>query len=435
MSRKPMMIAAMVVAVHALLSAARPGGIYAYITPSACWALVALAVLGVSDLESPRAWYRKTITFIAAAVAVAQVFIMIDVGLFTGFAKSPVSFTPRGIALNIAYVSTGLLGMELSRAYLMRHYGRKKPVAALAAVTLLYAFVGTSFLGFLNLFTRYDPLQTADYLGSNFLPVLSESLLASYLALLGGPVAALAYRAPLEAFEWFLPVLPDLTWGYKALLGVVIPMVGFVYVNQAVTVKDLRAIGVRIDRRDAFRFRMREREDRSSLLGWTLISVVGIALIWFSTGLLGVFPTIPLSGSMRPAMEVGDIAILVETPPGRIEVGDIINYRRGDGAVLHRVHEIRTDDGMIFVTKGDANPAPDRETVSPEQIRGKVVACIPKLGWASLYAKEALAKVLTFASSNQEVTYGISAALVSAASIYAVRAGRSQRRRFGRSEW
>jgi len=429
------MIAAMVVAVHALLSAARPGGIYAYIAPSVCWALVAIAVLGVSGLGGLRAQYRKTITFIAVAVAVAQIFIMIDVGLITGFAKSPVSFTPMAIAVNVAYVSTGLLGMELSRAYLMRHYGKRRPVAALAAVTLLYAFVGTSFLGFLNLFTRYDPLQTADYLGSNFLPVLSESLLASYLALLGGPVAFLAYRAPLEAFEWFLPILPDLTWGYKALLGVVIPMVGFVYVNQAVTVRDLRAIGARIDRKDAYRLRKREKEDRSSLLGWTLVSVVGIALVWFSTGLLGVFPTIPLSGSMRPALEVGDIAILVETPPRLIEVGDIINYRRGEAAVLHRVHEIRTEDGRIFVTKGDANTAPDRETVSPEQIRGKVVACIPKLGWASIYAKEAIARAIAYISSNQMLSYGASAGLVSVASIYAIQARRNQRRRFGRREW
>ena len=425
----------MVVAVHALLSAARPGGIYAYMAPSACWALVALAVLGVSGFNSPRAQYRKTITFIAAAVAVAQVFIMIDVGLITGFAKSPVSFTPLAIAVNVVYVSTGLLGMELSRAYLMRHYGRRRPVAALAAVTLLYAFVGTSFLGFLNLFTRFDPLQAADYLGSNFLPVLSESLLASYLVLLGGPVASLAYRAPLEAFDWFLPVLPDLTWGYKALLGVVIPMVGFVYVNQAVTVKDLRAIGARIDRKDAFRLKKREKEDRSSLLGWTLVSVIGVALVWFSTGLLGVFPTIPLSGSMRPAMEVGDLAILVETPPGRIEVGDIINYRRGEAAVLHRVHEIRTEGGRVFVTKGDANPTPDWETVSPEQIRGKVVACIPKLGWASIYAKEAIARALAYVSSNQMLSYGVSAVLVSVASITALLTGRNRRRRFGRREW
>ena len=302
-------------------------------------------------------------------------------------------------------------------------------------MTLLYAFVGTSFLGFLNLFTRFDPLQAADYLGSNFLPVLSESLLASYLVLLGGPVASLAYRAPLEAFDWFLPVLPDLTWGYKALLGVVIPMVGFVYVNQAVTVKDLRAIGARIDRKDAFRLKKREKEDRSSLLGWTLVSVIGVALVWFSTGLLGVFPTIPLSGSMRPAMEVGDLAILVETPPGRIEVGDIINYRRGEAAVLHRVHEIRTEGGRVFVTKGDANPTPDWETVSPEQIRGKVVACIPKLGWASIYAKEAIARALAYVSSNQMLSYGVSAVLVSVASITALLTGRNRRRRFGRREW
>ncbi|UCH57360.1 MAG: signal peptidase I [Candidatus Bathyarchaeota archaeon] len=420
------MIAAMVMAVHALLSAAKPGGIYAYITPSACWALVALAVLCVSGLESPRTWYNKTITFIAAAAAVAQIFILIDLGLLTGFGKSPLSFSPQSVAINLVYVLTGLLGLELSRAYLMKSYGKRRPLLTLGLVTLLYTLVNTSLSGLLSVFGLGDPLKTADYLGSTFLPTVSENLLASYLALLGGPIASLAYKAPLKAFEWFFPVLPDLSWGLKALLGVVPPMLGFVYVNQAVTPRELRRIGMRINQRDFARLKRSEKAERGSLIGWTALSMIGILMVWFSTGLLGVYPTIPLSGSMRPTMDVGDLAILVKAPTDKIKVGDIIHFWRSDEMVLHRVHKIRIEDRKLFITKGDANRAPDTDTVSPEQIRGKVIATLPMLGWASIYLKEGFSKAWVLLSSDMRFIYGALMAVASAASAYLIRNRRSR---------
>jgi signal peptidase len=427
-NRKPIIIAATVVAVHALLSALKPGGAYAYVAPSALWALVAVAVLGVSGFNSPKAWYRKTITLMSAAVAAAQIFVLIDVGLLTGFSKSPLSFTPGSVAVNLVYVFSNLLGLELSRAYLMRSFGRKRPLLTLGLVTLMYTFVQTSFLGLIYTLVSLDPLRTSDYLGSIFLPTVSESLLASYLALLGGPIASLAYRGPLVAYEWFLPVLPDLTWGYEALLGVLPPMLGFVYVNQAVKATDLRRMGIRLTRRDLAGIGRSERAERSSLLGWSVVSLMGILMVWFSTGLLGAYPTIPLSGSMRPQMEVGDLAILVKVRPEKIGVGDVIQFHRGEGMVIHRVHEVRTEGGRSFITKGDANSVPDLDPVLPEQVLGRVIKVFPKLGWASIYVKNFITRTWTLLSSDIKLVYGSVAAVASGASIYALRAIRRRPR-------
>lgn len=433
MNRKPIIVAATVVAVHALLSALKPGGVYAYIAPSVLWALVAVAVLGVSGFNSPKAWYRRTITFTSAAVAVTQIFVLIDVGLFTGFSKSPLSFTPGSVAVNLVYITSNLLGLELSRAYLMRSFGRKRPLLTLGLVTLMYTFVQTSFLGLMGVLLSLDPLRTANYFGSIFLPTISESLLASYLALLGGPIASLAYRAPLEAFQWFVPVLPDLTWGYKALLGVVPPMLGFVYVNQAVTPRDLRRIGIRISERKLIG--KSARSERNSLLGWTTVSVMGILMVWFSSGLLGAYPTIPLSGSMRSALEVGDLAILVNTPPEKIEVGDIIHFWSEEEMIIHRVHEIRTDGETLFITKGDANRVPDLDPILPSQIRGRLIYTIPKLGWASIYLKDGFARAWTLVSKDLKLAYGSLATLASGASFYALRARGRKKRQWRRVGW
>lgn len=428
-----MLIAVIVVAAKALLSALKPGGVMAYVAPSSCWALVALAVLLFSGFQSPKNWYVKSITLTSAAVAIAQIFIRIDVGLFTGFGKSPVSFTPRSIALNFFYVASVLIGLELSRAYLMKSFGKKRPLLTLGIVALLFAFIDSSFTGFLNIFKHGDPLKTADYMGSVLLPQISENLLASYLALLGGPMASIAYRAPLECFKWFVPVLPDLTWGYKALLGVVPPMMGFVYVNQAVTARDLRRIGIKIHERKLIG--RRARDERNSLLGWATISVIGILMVWFSSGLLGAYPIIPVSGSMRPALEVGDLAILAKAQTEKIEVGDIIHFWREEEMVIHRVHVIRTEGETLFITKGDANRAPDSEPILPTQIRGKLIYIIPKLGWASIYLKDVFASVWTLVSKDLKLAYGSLATLAGGASVYALRARSRQKRHWRRVGW
>jgi signal peptidase I len=105
---------------------------------------------------------------------------------------------------------------------------------------------------------------------------------------------------------------------------------------------------------------------------------------------------------MRPTLDVGDIAITVQTPPDKINVGDIIQYwRQGDPApTIHRVIEINRAGGMAtIVTKGDANNAPD-DPITVTQTVGKVVLVIPKLGWVSIYLKTAIFMAASFIQNN-----------------------------------
>ncbi|MFH1756181.1 MAG: hypothetical protein ABIA59_10830, partial [Candidatus Latescibacterota bacterium] len=69
-------------------------------------------------------------------------------------------------------------------------------------------------------------IVAVQYANSTFLPTLAENLLASFLAALGGPLPAIAYRGLLMAHEWFWPILPDLHWAYKGLMGTIVPIMG-----------------------------------------------------------------------------------------------------------------------------------------------------------------------------------------------------------------
>lgn len=99
--------------------------------------------------------------------------------------------------------------------------------------------------------------------------------------------------------------------------------------------------------------------------------IVGVALmlLWWRHGHVALSVA---GGSMSPAMEPGDIAIVALGE--RASVRDIVLYNHGGGLVLHRVVGVARGG---LVTRGDANPVNDLEPVPDRRVLGRVVAVVP----------------------------------------------------------
>jgi len=347
--------------------------------------------------------------YMAFLVAVFSIFLTLDAGLLTKFGRSPASLSAVLLILNISRIISRLLGVEVSRAYLIDGVKKINSFASLVVVTVFFTLIETSVTG---LFNFSDALVYVQYLGETFLPALAESLLASYVALLGGPIASLAYRAPFQLFLWVFPILPDLPWGFKSLIGVMVPTIGFAVISASSTNRDFVVAGIKATRG---RFARKEESGSSKwILVMSFISVIGVYLF---TGLLGVYPTIVASGSMQPTLQVGDIVVSVKPDPYKVETGDVIQFRKGEDMILHRVIEVDTSEGRTFITKGDANTVPDLDPVSMEQIVGKRIFTIPKIGWIPIYSKRIIDSVRTILVNNQQIVYPAS---IIGASLYSM---------------
>ena len=107
-----------------------------------------------------------------------------------------------------------------------------------------------------------------------------------------------------------------------------------------------------------------------SLAAWVVLP--SVMLRWF--------PTVIVSGSMRPVIEVGDVVVL--RPVGGSDLGahTVVLYDGGPGTgrIVHRIVERRPDG--TYVTKGDANPTPDSAAVRPDQVLGAGVLLVPWIG-------------------------------------------------------
>ena len=97
-----------------------------------------------------------------------------------------------------------------------------------------------------------------------------------------------------------------------------------------------------------------------------------------------------LSGSMRPTLSPGDVAITQGVPMGSVHVGDVIVFvpPTESHPVIHRITSLH--DGVI-TTKGDANSVADPWHVTlVGSTAYRLVAVVPFLGWLADLQRPAL---------------------------------------------
>lgn len=136
----------------------------------------------------------------------------------------------------------------------------------------------------------------------------------------------------------------------------------------------------------------REGTDRAVLhrgpAGLSLLTavLVLVALAVVGTRSAGLEPLTVLSGSMAPAIDRGDLVLVARVPAAEARPGQVITFRSPDGrdrSITHRVMSVRQDPTgrLAFVTKGDANPAPERWTIPVDGTVGRVRATVPYAGF------------------------------------------------------
>ena len=87
-----------------------------------------------------------------------------------------------------------------------------------------------------------------------------------------------------------------------------------------------------------------------------------------------------LSGSMRPALEPGDIIIIKDNT--NIVEGDIITFKSNNLIITHRVVNVKSEEGgYLYQTKGDNNNVEDKTLIKQENILGEYLFRIPYLGY------------------------------------------------------
>jgi signal peptidase len=114
-----------------------------------------------------------------------------------------------------------------------------------------------------------------------------------------------------------------------------------------------------------------------------------------------------LSGSMRPSIQPGDLAIVRPVPASSLEVGDVVVYYPPDygpgrdaPALMHRITSLaRQADGLWITTRGDANGADD--PWGRVRLRGdtayRLLTVVPMVGYLPVWSQGLRGPVLIVA--------------------------------------
>lgn len=100
-----------------------------------------------------------------------------------------------------------------------------------------------------------------------------------------------------------------------------------------------------------------------------------------------------LTGSMEPAYPTGSLIYVKQVDAKDLRVNDVITFSISPGVIAtHRIVEIVPDEQyptiMRYRTKGDANKDVDASLVSANNIIGKAIFAVPKLGHLANYIQQ-----------------------------------------------
>lgn len=344
------------------------------VLPLAMWVLVILFVFSLprsrtmGKLRGRRLmlWLALVCVFIGLLGEMLQ-------GAMSGLGRSPFDHSPAGIIINTVSVAAAVAGLEVMRSWAMNRFFSGRWLWGVGILAVLSTLFQMPFNKLTNLSWG---LAATKFIGAELLPALAQNTLAGCLVMLGGPVPAIIYRGGLLLMERWSPILPNAGWVGQTLLGVLAPVMGIILVWQIYSEE------TRLSKRN---------ESDGNIYGWAATSVAAVVIIWFAMGVFSYAPRVIPSGSMQPGINIGDIVIVHKVPGDQVQVDDVILFTLGGMKVSHRVMAVKeVDNKRFFITKGDANDAPERDPVYEKQVQGKVVMVVPKLGWVTLMLRGAV---------------------------------------------
>lgn len=318
---------------------------------------------------------RGSIGFWATVFAVIYIVAMVFGGFIDGFGKSPYDHSLRGLIMNFIFISIILVSRELFRSHTVNNICKKE---SYLIFTLLAIFMTVTDIGISSFLTVEDYPKLVEFAARELAPGFSQNLLVVYLAFLGGVIPAIIYIGITEGFYWFSPILPDLKWITMALIGTLCPLFCLMTM-QSIYAKEAK-------------LKVPKDQKTESPVGWALTAVFSIAMVWFSVGVFSIYPSVVATGSMEPMIKPGDVILVHRVKPQDLQIGDVIQFRRGNILISHRIIDIVEENQKTrqlpgYLTKGDNNTIEDKEPVRPEDVKGKVIQVIPKIGWPTLLFK------------------------------------------------
>jgi signal peptidase len=294
-------------------------------------------------------------------------------GVILGFGKSPYARGIVNVSFNIYTYILPIIAKELMRGFLLINFAKKNKFKVVL-ITILMIAIDISIPQISKISTQKELVM---YISQIFAPLICVNIYATYACIISDPWTSIIFVSIMSIIEFISPVLPMLQWLSRGLINISIPIFSYIslcFYNDKIN-KTYKAYKVK----------------KENVFSLAIVSAFCVLLIWFVVGVFPIYPSVILTGSMKPIIDPGDIVVIKkiqkEDDIENLKIGDIIQFKRDDMLIVHRIIELieNKDDGLTYYrTKGDNNSGVDRILLNPNDVKGTVYKTIPKLGLLTL---------------------------------------------------
>lgn len=325
--------------------------------------------------------YHKEFSQTVFIISIIYFIIYYILGLIIGYSYNVYSTSFIGILRNIVVIVVPLLFREEVRSRFLFLNKKKFGIFFITLLFIVLELFSSTFFTYSNneeLFINFF---------SVFLPIVLENILLTYLAFIGIRSTVYAYFIPMLISRYFIPITLDVDWFFALLFQLILVVVIFYVSFNEYLWKEKRIYSYKTNKTNSVIY----------LFGVVLIVSFGL----FVAGVFKYRPVAILTYSMEPIFTRGDAVIvekLDDEEKNKLKKGDIIQYQLDKTVVVHRIIKVKKEDNKkVYILKGDNNNAKDPKPVYMEQIMGKVLFSIPKVGYPSVWLSE-------FLYSDQDVS-------------------------------
>ena len=211
--------------------------------------------------------------------------------------------------------------------------------------------------------------------GMVILPSISKNVLLNYLTNNGKNKSCIAYRIIYDLYIFIIPILPVFNIYYESILFIILPYLYYVVYSM---------LFVKYGIRDSLK-----NKSIGNRVSNIVLLIIFIMITSIVSGVFNFFVLSIGSESMAGTIDKGDAIIFYKVNPKELKKDQIIAFEKDNAVFVHRIVELyRDDNGVMIITKGDANRTKDMWVVYEQDIKGLYAFKIKYIGYPSVWLSE-----------------------------------------------
>ena len=281
-------------------------------------------------------------------IGIGIYFLLIYVlGIFTGYLKNGYSLEIMSIIKNGLVPLLSVIALEIFRYIFVSSNKDTREVISYATMAIILFDIVLSF------YQINDSLQSIFiYITITIIPIIFKNVVLTYLTYQVGYHSCLMYVIPLSIYIFILPSIPNLGNYLYSILGVVLPVLIYIYANRMIT-NNLS------EKKSKWQF------IKIFVIDLPLIIVSSIIILLISGimkyKLIGINTT-----KLETRVDRGDLVLVHKIKYENYNKGDLIVYQRDNKVIIDEVAKKEND--KIYIIKEYNTDEEDTYEVIPEGI-------------------------------------------------------------------